>query len=74
MARRAHGRIPRALDVAETNDAWRLIRYPDLVRDAAAVVADIHAWLGLPPAPPGRPVARASRLAACKTLASKPHS
>jgi hypothetical protein len=49
---RHSGHIARNVDVAETTDAWRLIRYQDFVRDPDAVAKDIHSWLGMPPAPP----------------------
>lgn len=49
---RHSGPISRNSDVAETTDAWRLIRYQDFVRDPDAFAKDIHSWLGLPPAPP----------------------
>ena len=60
-ALRQSGNYSRVIDVAETTDAWRLVRYQDIVRrDPAAVANEIHAWLGLPPAPPGRPAFGAS--------------
>ena len=60
-ALRQSGNYSRKIDVAETTDAWRLVRYQDIVRRAPAAVAnEIHEWLGLPPAPPGRPTFGAS--------------
>ena len=69
-------RVRRKDGIAEISDAWRLVRYQDVVRDATGVRAQISGrgpgagsppvsqvprrWLGLPPGPEGRPVTSAA--------------